>query len=359
MRSLTVYALLPLAALMAATAQGHHSRTYFDLQSELTIQGRVTQVKWRNPHIRYVLERERPNGVKEVWTLEGQTPGGYEQQDWNRDSIKIGDEVSFLVHPNSKNGERPPAKQSGLLNFAVLADGSRLPAEAENEEKADESQPPEAETVFAGSTDFSGNWEYFLVLDEIKLLGSTPPRDWPLTAKGRSQVDNFDINEDPIFDCQEPGLPRMITYLYDRRWERFADRIEIIPEGMPESQVRTIWLDGRAPPADFTPSPVGFSSGRLLDDGSLVVETSGFPAVRWGLETGLDSSAQKRVVEHYALTNGSYTGSRRMAFTVTVEDPVYLSEPVVIKGVYDLVAPREFAPFTCDPEAARAHLEFN
>ncbi|MBT6026673.1 MAG: hypothetical protein HOG96_01270 [Porticoccaceae bacterium] len=347
-----------LIFLVSASALAHHSRTYFELDHQIEVKGTVMQVKWRNPHVRYVLERVNEQGVTETWSMDGQTPGGYEQEGWFESSLVVGDVVTFRVYPNSKNTQRSPNKQSGLLNAATRSDGSTLPPKSEGELAAGTESPTE-EFGRSGSKDFSGNWSYTLILDEIKLLGSEPPQAWPLTERGQAQVDNFNIDTDPIFECIEAGAPRMINYLYDRKWIRFEDRIEIISEATPSDQNRVIWLDGRARSADFKMSATGFSTGHFDQDGALVVRTDGFSAVRWGLETGIDSSEQKTLVERYRLTNGSFTGGMRMIFSVTVTDPVYLRRPVTVYGVYDLTDDREYAEFKCDPESASAHLEFN
>ncbi len=337
----------------------HHSRTYFILDQQIEVKGTITQVKWRNPHVRYVLQSKNAEGVTETWSMDGQTPGGYEQEGWFRESIKVGDEVTFVVYPNSKNAQRSAKKQSGLLNKALLADGTQVPIASEEALAAEAAGEVESEFGGSGSTDFSGNWSYSLILDEIKLLGSEPPKHWPLTAKGRAQAEAFDLDADPIFQCIEAGAPRMINYLYDRKWIRHADRIEIISEATPVEQNRTIWLDGRNMPKDHVPDSIGFSTGTFNDDGSLTVETSGFSAVRWGLESGIDSSNKKTLTERYTLANGSFTGGQRMIFSIVVQDPEYLTKPVTVHGVYDLSDDREYAPFTCDPESASAHLEFN
>ena len=113
--------------LVSISAYSHHSRTYFQLDVEARVTGTVTQVKWRNPHVRYVLTRVNKEGQMETWSLDGQTPGGYEQEGWNEDSIKVGDHVTFIVNPNNKNNLRPPNKQSGLLDSAIKADGTHVP----------------------------------------------------------------------------------------------------------------------------------------------------------------------------------------------------------------------------------------
>ena len=71
-----------------------------------------------------------------------------------------------------------------------------------------------------------------------------------------------------------------------------------------------------------------------------------------GLVPGVDSSEQKRIIERYALNNGGMG----MGITMTLEDPVYLTEPVTINGTYRKVPDFDLEPFECDLEAARKDL---
>ena len=51
--------------LSASAALAHHSRTAYDLDTEIEVHGIVKEVRWRNPHVRYVLEVENDDGVTE------------------------------------------------------------------------------------------------------------------------------------------------------------------------------------------------------------------------------------------------------------------------------------------------------
>ena len=178
------------------------------------------------------------------------------------------------------------------------------------------------------------------------------PTEWPLTGLGRAQAADFDINDDPQLDCVAMGVPRLILATYSHRWQHFEDRIVIEKERTP--QIRTIYLDGRSMPADFTPNELGFSTGRFEPDGTLVIETRGFAPTRWGNSRGLDSSAAKTVVERYRLAEDGYS----MSVSYTIDDPVYLEEPVTVTGEYQKSSDFEFVEETCDPATARRHLAF-
>ena len=85
---------------------------------------------------------------------------------------------------------------------------------------------------------------------------------------------------------------------------------------------RTIYLDGRQPPADLTPSLLGFSVGYYKDD-VLVVETSGISANHHGF-AGFAHSDQLTATERFTRS----TDGNRLDLEVTFLDPVTFSKPL-------------------------------
>ena len=366
-----MFKLVPLLLLLLpmASVRAHHSRTAYDLEVEIPVQGMVTNVRWRNPHVRYALEVVNAKGIVESWSFDGSAIVDLEKKGWFKDTVKVGDKITLMVFPNKKNVSRPPEKQSGLYNRVILASGKSIPPIEDNSQQAkaaDENgeggNQRQKSNVFGEygvttSIDFGGTWEYYLTLDEILVLGQGLTHPWPLSRKGRENYEGYDPKDDPAFTCTEYGAPQIIFDVYARNWTRHHNRIEIRTEGK-DTEARTIWLDGRGKPEGYQPNPVGFSTGKFDQFGTLIVETSGFPATRWGIDYGLDSSTQKHLTEHYTLTNGRKKGGTRMFVQVLVEDPVYLEKPFSIHGVYNLTDPREFPAANCDPETASAHLEY-
>ena len=62
-----VTVVLLLTALPAAT---HHSRSMFDRERSITIQGVVAQYEWANPHVYLHLESQSDSGEPVVCDLE-------------------------------------------------------------------------------------------------------------------------------------------------------------------------------------------------------------------------------------------------------------------------------------------------
>src|SRR5690606_37163270 len=103
---------------------------------------------------------------------------------------------------------------------------------------------------------------------------------------------------------------------YPHRLTRIdEDTLEIAYEV--DNARRVVHLNMDAHPADVAPSPLGHSTGRYNDDGSLTIETIGFTCATWGHDQAVDSSGEKQTVECLDLLDGW----RRYRNTITVTDP--------------------------------------
>ena len=343
MQKTTVFVVLLAATLASAAVSAHHSRSNFLLEEVIELEGRVTEVHWNNPHAYFEMEVSTAAGEAQTWLIEAHSLTGLKRLGWQPDSIAAGDYVLARGNPDRDSG-----KHFLLLDHMVKSDGSkffgiRIPA-GEQSVAAAEDRP------VSPSTDFSGVWTRVGTLRDALVGGFEPPRDWPFTARAEAQVAAFDLNEDPALECLGTGVPRTILAPYRIGWIRHADRIELTREN--SGLKRTIHLGSRERPAGLAPSLLGHSAGRFEADGTLVIETTGFMPTRWGLARGVDSSAGKRVVERYALTDGGLG----MSVSYTLEDPEFLTGPVTVTGAYRKVADEELPVFQCDREAATRHL---
>lgn len=114
--------LIALAGLFASTASfGHHSFTAeFTAEETATLTGIVTEVWFRNPHVRYIFSVTDEDGKEESWDARGSPVVWLARKGWTRDSIKVGDRVTFYGFLG-KDGRR-------LLSImtVTLEDGTEL-----------------------------------------------------------------------------------------------------------------------------------------------------------------------------------------------------------------------------------------
>lgn len=338
--NLRIFAVLGLATM---SAPAHHSRAPFLIDETFEVEGFVTEVAWRSPHIYMVVDVPDDAGGVTSWTFEGHSIAGLTRFGWQPDTFEPGDRVVVVANPN-----RDPEKPFGLLDNVTGVDGQsyysfRIPRDAGG-------APPRA--AVAGSTDFSGAWNRIGTLRQALVGGFGPPQGYPVNARGQAIIDAFDPNDSPSFDCLPQGVPSITLSPYTHRWIRESDRI-VIEKDQSEA-VRVIHLDGSSLPDDWVPDTFGYSVGRFEADGTLIVETTGFAPTRWGIARGLDSSAAKKVTERFTLSEDGYA----MDVSITVADPEYLAEPHVRNGEYGKVRDHAFNTIPCDRETARRHLQF-
>lgn len=334
-----------LAALVAsASVQAHHSRAMFDSTETLALEGRITKATWRNPHVYFEIEVDSGEAAPDTWVLESVSVALLARSGWTEETLQVGDRVVARVNPHNDAAMRYGA----LIDVSHLDGTSINPASPVDLTRADT-------TNVRPSTDFSGTWTTADPENSDGTIGNEAiagPADWPLTEKGRLQVQSFDVSNDPMFDCIYYGVPRLASSVYSRRFTREPGRIVIQQEQYPITRV--IHLDGSQMPADFTASPIGFSTGHIESNGTLVVETEGFSYTPWGSAAGLDSGASKRVVEEYKLSENG----QRLHYRHTLIDPEFLTESVSAEFTYTKVVDHEYVYETCDPSSARIPLEF-
>ena len=80
--------------LSAVPLIAHHAfATEFDASKPFTRRGIVTKLEWTNPHVWFYVNVKNERGVIENWGFEMGGPGALGNQGWNRNTLKIGDEV--------------------------------------------------------------------------------------------------------------------------------------------------------------------------------------------------------------------------------------------------------------------------
>jgi hypothetical protein len=113
--------LLAIICIASNPAIAHHSyAAEFDRNVPATIEGVVTEVWFRNPHVRYYIKVVDENGGEVIWDTRGLSPVKLVRQGWTKDTIKVGDRITMHGHLGLKN------KTSLSILDITLADGTIL-----------------------------------------------------------------------------------------------------------------------------------------------------------------------------------------------------------------------------------------
>lgn len=311
--------------------QAHHSHANLDRNRTELHRGTVLKYGWVMPHVYLKVKTTNSEGELVTYSIEMLHPPGMAERGWSRKTFKPGDLIVWEGAP-----DRRPNRYLSGLKWAEKADGTRLTLELEDEGATRLAEP---------STDYSGLWSRHLDVPRRY----RPPTDWPYTELGRQKVDNFDDSQNPQIDCDDPGPPKANLLPYPLKISRPGDnkiRIEYDARKLP----RTVYLDKSQPPGE--PSKIGHSVGWFEGD-ELVIETTNFVDDRWGTYTGVDSSAQKHLTERLRLSDNGL----EMDMTITVIDPVYFTEPVVIEHKLRKLADRDLFQAECSRESAEMYLQ--
>ena len=98
---MTVKRIIVAAAACLATvpALAHHSFAAEFLEDQTgTIEGTITEVWFKNPHVRYYVEITTESGEKETWDIRSGSPTLLVRRGWTPKTIQEGDHVKVHGH---------------------------------------------------------------------------------------------------------------------------------------------------------------------------------------------------------------------------------------------------------------------
>jgi hypothetical protein len=322
----------------AAPALAHHSFSaeFTDEQTD-TIEGTISRVLWRNPHVRYEVEVTGADGQVTTWELQTNATTSLVPIGWTRESLAVGDHVTV-------EGARARSGEPKLyVNWIEREDGSRLVARGggnvvRREEYAT-SQPFEANTE-AYPIDITGTWNnsfgFRVTVDDLE------PKPYPFTDEGRAL---YEANQAPLSDpalrCVPVGMPR--TFGGPRGMQIFdagAFYLFVFEAG---DEHRWVWMDGREAAENTPLTYTGFSRGRW-EGRDLVIETDHLLA-GWLDGSGLPMHGEgTELVERWSFNEDGTEISR----TMTITDPYYTEPLVRTRG--SKRAELQIQEESCDPD---------
>ena len=110
---------LAFLALNAPLVAHHSVAVNFDTSREITIEGMLTEVVWRNPHSRFRVDVTNEDGSTVEWLVEFGAFNTLKRAGFPSDSFAVGDSITIIGNPG-RSGQRS-------MRFRVaLHDGRRL-----------------------------------------------------------------------------------------------------------------------------------------------------------------------------------------------------------------------------------------
>jgi hypothetical protein len=97
-RLLKVVASAGMMIAAALPVAAHHSfSAEFDATKQVTLDGKVVQMEWVNPHSWLTIDVTKADGTVERWKIEGGSPSVLLRLGWNRDSLPAGTRIKVTA----------------------------------------------------------------------------------------------------------------------------------------------------------------------------------------------------------------------------------------------------------------------
>ena len=85
---------------MPQQSAAHHSVfAVYDINDSVTIEGVITEVWFKSPHIRIYVEVTGEDGNKVIWDTHGHNPSALRRRGWVRDTLNVGERITMSGDP--------------------------------------------------------------------------------------------------------------------------------------------------------------------------------------------------------------------------------------------------------------------
>jgi hypothetical protein len=318
--------------LLPMGVPAHHAFSgYFEMTVMTEIEGVVTEMSWRNPHVRFAVRRD--NG--EVWRIETNSVSILRRMEIDAGVIRVGDRIR-LAGGAAKDGVR-----AMFSNNVMLPDGREVVLRPGVRPYWTESTLGTSEAWLAEGTADRGSifrvWSTHFTGPSRNLWLDS----YPLTESARAIRDTFDpVAEKLIDDCEPKGMPWIMSQPYPIE---LVDRGGTIELRIEEYDTQRTFHVNDETVLSRPPSRLGNSAARWEGD-ELHVVTRG---VDWAFfnDTGIPQSRDVEMSERFRL---SADGSR-LEYELTVVDPATFTEPVHLDKQWMWRPGEQVRPYECTP----------
>lgn len=311
-------ARLLLFTVLPAGVSAHHSTAEFDQSTMVIVEGIVTEVSWRNPHV--MIQLESAGGGARHYELEGMSVSALRRVGLERQMLEPGDRISAAGFASTRT------EGLMLLQTLLMPDGKEVLLRRNAAPQFDEAARRYAQVEF-DNAQVAAAREQADGIFRVWTWGRAErgwwffsgPERFPLTEAGLASLDGYDeYTDNPVLKCIAPGMPSTMGNPYPISFSRDGD--DIVYRGEEFDIVRRIHMNAEVPD-DIEPSPLGYSVGRW-DGETLVVQTTHINSPYFN-RVGVRQSAEVTVDETFAVSEDG----NRLDWTIAVTDPSTLTEP--------------------------------
>lgn len=314
---------------MSSPGHSHHSFFAYDDSRLVEVQGEVTSLIWRNPHVRFIVSTTADAGQEALWEIEGDSVNTMERSGFDGDTLAVGDNVKILglattrdenlmrpVYMTLATGQNLVLDKVVAETFGLVLETTELLAPAMDRDKID-SAARQASGIFRVWT--NRGW-------------SQDSREWsvkarPLRNAARAAREAWDQTTDDLAGrCIPAGMPEAIMNPFPIQFTEQGNDIQLRIEEWDNN--RTIHMGDSGNVLDQPATPLGYSVGHW-EGNTLVVRTSriNYPFFD---DRGTPQSEAVEIFERFTLSEDE----ARLDWEATVVDPETFTEPVMMPELH-------------------------
>lgn len=327
-----------IALIFTPLVYAHHAATVtYDTDQIIEIEGEITRLIWRNPHVRFTLDVTNGDNETVKWNVESIPVTRLTRVGVSPNLVAIGQTVRVAGFPSRRTNTDVYAvnllledQREILLDTPVARWSDDTIGTGRDETPGALSADPSLGIFRVWSTD--GN---MLALGS---MGDNP--SFRLTERAKQDLAAWDplSLENPFRGCAPKGMPIIMEQPNPMEFIDQGDRVLIRMEEY--DTVRTIHMNDSLD-QDTESSILGHSVGRW-EAGTLMIHTS---RINWRYfnQRGLMQSNAIEIDERFT---PSEDGSR-LDYEISATDPSTFIEPAVITKTWLWVPGDEVLPFDC------------
>jgi hypothetical protein len=342
MKTIITILLTSVSSVLSCLAIAHHSNVgLFDTDETIELQGTIAGVSWRNPHGFIAFDVENEDGTVVRYTAETAAISVMRNRGITGDAIQVGDRVTVAGSP-SLRGRNEILASNILLSSGYEFDfGNRSPYFAAGKSGNlvgyinNEENEALTQAAIASAYGIFRTWST-IMRDRTAFPMFTG--GYPLNEAGEAFLAQWNPADNELLQCGTKGTPLIMMTPFPIEFVEVGDTIEMHIEEY--DSLRIIHMDPEAvAPEEHT--QFGFSRGHW-EGNTLVVETDHIQAGYFG-PTGEAQSDQITIVERF-MPAADY---ERMDYRLTVNDPVYFTEPFELSKYFVWLPHMRVNPYEC------------
>lgn len=113
--------ILMVLAILSVPVSAHHGDAAYDKKQNVNIKATITDFQFVNPHVQFFFDSKDDSGNVIHWNCEGTNPAMLARAGWTKNTLKPGDQVTMVIHPN-----KDPSLHVVSFVKVILANGQEV-----------------------------------------------------------------------------------------------------------------------------------------------------------------------------------------------------------------------------------------